>query len=101
MREDIGRRLGATYSCLWVKPNTWMHDWYQRRGYTYLKDYEQEDAVWMRKSLVSNDIEDNGMGPCEDHDHHVKYIHEIRLPEDPSDPRYCIQSLLRIMSENF
>ena len=55
IREEIGVRLGANTSCLWVRKNTWMHDWYKRRGYENWKDYnEEENAVWMRKSIVSN-----------------------------------------------
>ena len=55
MREKIGITLGATTSCLWVNKNTWMHDWYKRRGYEDWKNHEQEEnAVWMRKSLVPN-----------------------------------------------
>jgi len=55
MREQIGRTLGATTSCLWVKEDTWMHDWYLRRGYEdWIKYEEEENSVWMRKSLFSN-----------------------------------------------
>ena len=54
IREEIGRKLGATTSCLWVKKDSWMHKWYQRRGYLDFMDYEQEEnAIWMKKSLVS------------------------------------------------
>lgn len=31
-------------------------------------------------------VGDYGPGSCEDQVQHVKYIHEIRLPDDPSDP---------------
>lgn len=52
MREEIGRKQGAIYSYLWVFENSWMHKWYQRRGYEDWKPHdEQSDAVWMRKSL--------------------------------------------------
>jgi len=52
MREQIGRNLGASTSCLWVKKDSWMHNWYKRRGYSDLEDYEQEEnVVWMMKSL--------------------------------------------------
>lgn len=34
---------------LWVKKDTWMHDWYNRKGYQDYKDYEKEsNAIWMR-----------------------------------------------------
>jgi GNAT superfamily N-acetyltransferase len=56
IREQIGLQLGATTSCLWVKKDTWMHDWYKRRGYEDWKDYNDEiNAVWMRKHLVLNE----------------------------------------------
>lgn len=54
MRENIGRKLGATTACLAVERGTWMHDWYQRRGY---EDFEhndvesEENTIWMRKQL--------------------------------------------------
>lgn len=34
---------------LWVKKNTWMHEWYKRKGYEDYQDYEEEgyDAIWM------------------------------------------------------
>ena len=52
MRENIGIVLGASRSCLWVKNKTWMRNWYERRGYTYLEDYKgEEDSIWMVKSL--------------------------------------------------
>jgi GNAT superfamily N-acetyltransferase len=52
IRENIGRRTGATTSCLWVEKNTWMHEWYKRRGYVDWKDNDNhENAVWMKKSL--------------------------------------------------
>lgn len=54
MREQMGIVLGAKTSCLWVKQDSWMHKWYQRRGYEDWKNYKKENAVWMRKSLVLN-----------------------------------------------
>lgn len=34
---------------LWVKKDTWMHEWYNRKGYKDYKDYEKEsNAIWMR-----------------------------------------------------
>lgn len=51
IREQIGRELGATKSCLFVEKNSWMHDWYKRRGYVY---YAKKDrtTIWMEKSLL-------------------------------------------------
>jgi hypothetical protein len=45
--------MGAVYSCLLVKKDAWMHEWYKRRGYSDYQDQEGEkDWVWMRKSLI-------------------------------------------------
>lgn len=36
-------------SYLWVKKDSWMHEWYKRKGYSNDKDYEgQENAIWMK-----------------------------------------------------
>jgi GNAT superfamily N-acetyltransferase len=52
MREGIGLQLGATIVCLWVRKNTWMYDWYHRRGYQDWKDHKtEENAIWMKKKL--------------------------------------------------
>jgi len=57
IREEIGRKLGATTSCLWVKKDTWMYNWYKRRGYEDWKDNKNEDnAIWMKKTLVQSSI---------------------------------------------
>jgi GNAT superfamily N-acetyltransferase len=53
IREKIGKRGGATYSCLWVYKNTWMYEWYKRRGYKEIgKNESEKNAVWMRKKLI-------------------------------------------------
>jgi GNAT superfamily N-acetyltransferase len=50
MREHIGKEWGATESWLWVKKESWMHDWYKRRG--YIDDVERnEEHIWMKKIL--------------------------------------------------
>lgn len=52
IRENTGRRLGASLSFLWVEKNSWMHAWYKRRGYIDWRDHEDEkNAIWMRKIL--------------------------------------------------
>lgn len=52
LREKIGILLGAKFSCLRVKRDMWMRDWYERRGYKYSIDCEDDkNFVWMRKSL--------------------------------------------------
>lgn len=50
--EAEGRSLGATTACLWVRKETWMHEWYKRLGYKDLRDNEaEENAIWMDKRL--------------------------------------------------
>jgi len=51
IREQIGKYLNANNSCLWVKKESWMHQWYKRRGYLDFKDYKQKEFVWMIKSI--------------------------------------------------
>ena len=52
IREEIGRCLGAKFSCLWVEKGTWMHYWYYRSGYMDWKDHKiEQNAIWMRKLL--------------------------------------------------
>ena len=53
IREEIGRKMGATISCLWVQKNTWMHEWYKRRGYKdWGKNEHEKNTIWMEKSLI-------------------------------------------------
>ena len=51
IREKIGKSLGATCSKLLVEKSTWMHNWYKRRGYEDLEDYNDE-WIWMKKELL-------------------------------------------------
>jgi GNAT superfamily N-acetyltransferase len=52
IREDIGRELGANESHLWVVKDSWMFEWYKRRGYVHFDDFDgEENAVWMKKKL--------------------------------------------------
>lgn len=52
VRENVGRALGFQKSNLWVKKDTWMHEWYIRRGYSDMCDHESEpDSIWMTKDL--------------------------------------------------
>lgn len=56
IREKVAKDMGAITVCLWMiwaRENSWIHDWYIRRGYKDWKDHEsEENAVWMRKSLT-------------------------------------------------
>jgi len=52
MREEIGINSGAVKCFLWVKKDTWMLEWYKRRGYVYYSEHETEvNCVWMIKYL--------------------------------------------------
>ena len=54
LREQIGIDKGATKSCLWVKRDSWMHEWYKRRGYEDWKEYEDdENMIWMIKEICN------------------------------------------------
>ena len=52
IREQIGKYLNANTSCLWVKKESWMFEWYQRRGYSELKTHARKGFVWMTKPLL-------------------------------------------------
>jgi ribosomal protein S18 acetylase RimI-like enzyme len=53
MREKIGQNMGAKTACLMVENNTWMHDWYARRGYKDWKDVENySNFIWMKKLIT-------------------------------------------------
>lgn len=52
IREHIAKCLNIKTVCLWVYKDTWMHNWYKRRGYVDYIDYEdEENAIWMKKEL--------------------------------------------------
>lgn len=53
MREKIGKDyIGANISCLMVQKNTWMHDWYKRRGYEdWINNEDEDNIIWMKKTL--------------------------------------------------
>jgi GNAT superfamily N-acetyltransferase len=51
IREQIGKELGAEHSMLWVKTDSWMKEWYERRGYTYYCE-KNKHHIWMEKSLL-------------------------------------------------
>ena len=52
IREQIGKDLNAKTSCLWVKKESWMFEWYLRRGYSELKTHARKGFVWMSKPLL-------------------------------------------------
>jgi len=56
IREIMAIAMGVSQTYLWVDKTTWMYSWYQRRGYSYLKDYDEEpNAVWMTKDINYKD----------------------------------------------
>ncbi len=37
---------------LWVKKDSWMREWYERKGFIYHSDHQKiTDSVWMHKSI--------------------------------------------------
>ena len=43
---------GYTKVCLWVNKGSWMHGWYLRHGYAFLKDHESgNNMIWLFKNL--------------------------------------------------
>lgn len=54
IREEMGRKFGAKTACLWVDKDSWMHEWYKRRGYEdWQENKNQNNAIWMSKSLIN------------------------------------------------
>jgi len=51
IREDIGRILGANTSCLYVVADSWMYNWYKRRGYVDCTEHGDDNLIWMEKPL--------------------------------------------------
>lgn len=58
IRENIGIKLGASYSCLQVKRKSWMHKWYERRGYIDYVDSDDKNLIWMKK-IIKNENDRN------------------------------------------
>lgn len=51
-REQLAYDHGCEYVRLLVKNNSWMHEWYKRRGYATLeKHWDYPEWVWMIKKL--------------------------------------------------
>ena len=50
--EEHCKQIGMVNSCiLWVLENSWMHEWYKRKGYEELKPYKRDNYIWMEKLL--------------------------------------------------
>jgi GNAT superfamily N-acetyltransferase len=53
IREKIAKLVGAKFTYLQVEQNSWMHNWYERRGYLTEDNPPNEDnLVWMRKEII-------------------------------------------------
>lgn len=50
--EQIAYNYNVSEIRLFVKKDSWMHDWYERNGYVdnHLHDYEP-DCIWMYKKI--------------------------------------------------
>jgi GNAT superfamily N-acetyltransferase len=47
--NDIGIKMDSR---LWVKRDSWMYEWYKRKGYVETHEYEEEEGcVWMLKEF--------------------------------------------------
>ena len=50
LREETCKLLGGKRTRLMVKKDTWMYDWYKRRGYEEFED--NVDFIWLQKELI-------------------------------------------------
>lgn len=51
-RENYALENGFKRVCLWCDPRSWMKKWYEKRGYVYISDKDDEDGnIWMEKEL--------------------------------------------------
>lgn len=51
MLETVGCRLGAKQCRLSVIVNSWIYDWYKRRGYIDYSDHDDSHFIWMQKEI--------------------------------------------------
>jgi GNAT superfamily N-acetyltransferase len=52
--ERVSLENGADKMYLFVKPNTWVYDWYKRIGYVETGITREDGDVWMSKNLLSS-----------------------------------------------
>lgn len=53
--EYIASCQNANKTVLWVKKDSWMHDWYKRRGYIDTADCTiEENSIWMEREVPKN-----------------------------------------------
>lgn len=56
LQERIAKEIGFLCAILLVEKETWMHDWYTRRGYRDSVSHDtRNEYVWMTKKLIDND----------------------------------------------
>ena len=51
MLETVGCLLGAKQCRLSVIVNSWIYDWYKRRGYVDYSDHDDNRFIWMQKEI--------------------------------------------------
>ena len=52
IREEIAKKLGAKHTYLQAENESWMHEWYKRRGYQDCENTAiEENLVWMQKNI--------------------------------------------------
>lgn len=50
--ETAARDLGVTKTLLWVDKQSWMREWYNRKGYSDLMSHKKhKGCIWMKKRL--------------------------------------------------
>lgn len=50
--DDIAKEKGVSTICLRVKKDSFVRSWYERNGYTYIEDDQEEpEFVWMNKQI--------------------------------------------------
>lgn len=50
--DEMARKIGAETLCLKVKRDSFVHQWYRRKGYVdFQPDNDDKDHIWMKKKL--------------------------------------------------
>ena len=50
--DEIAKEKGVSTICLRVKKDSFVHRWYERNGYIYIEDDQEEPGyVWMNKQI--------------------------------------------------
>ena len=49
---DLANSMNCDFIYLWVDKDSWMFDWYKRRGFVEIEEFKDiPNNVWMRKHL--------------------------------------------------